>query len=124
MEEEIRKKMHEEELNFLKEELQKVDARIKGIQYGGSKGVVEAQIELWELREKIMKETNKFVDIYSTPYNEEDNEIQRLVPQKRNKKVILKYNNKKKGGYKGIFMRKIAILNFKGGTGKTTTAVN
>jgi len=97
MEEEIRKKMHEEELNFLKEELQKVDARIKGIQYGGSKGVVEAQIELWELREKIMKETNKFVDIYS---------------------------NKKKGGYKGIFMRKIAILNFKGGTGKTTTAVN
>ncbi|MEE8564463.1 MAG: hypothetical protein V3S96_02595 [Atribacterota bacterium] len=75
MEEEIRKKMHEEELNFLKEELQKVDARIKGIQYGGSKGVVEAQIELWELREKIMKETNKFVDIYSTPYNEEDNEI-------------------------------------------------
>ncbi len=75
MEEEIRKKMHEEELNFLKEELQKVDARIKGIQYGGSKGVVEAQIELWELREKIMKETNKFVDIYSTPYNEEDNKI-------------------------------------------------
>jgi len=75
MEEEIRKKMHEEELNFLKEELQKVDARIKGIQYGGSKGVVEAQIELWELREKIMKETNKFVDIYSSPYNEEDNKI-------------------------------------------------
>jgi len=68
MEEEIRKKMHEEEL-------QKVDARIKGIQYGGSKGVVEAQIELWELREKIMKETNKFVDIYSSPYNEEDNKI-------------------------------------------------
>ena len=53
MEEEIRKKMHEEELNFLKEELKKVDARIKEIQYGGSKGVVEAQIELWELREKI-----------------------------------------------------------------------
>jgi len=75
MEEETRKKMHEEELNFLKEELKKVDARIKEIQYGGSKGVVEAQIELWELREKIMKETNKFVDIYSVPYNEEDSEI-------------------------------------------------
>jgi len=33
-------------------------------------------------------------------------------------------SDNKKGHYKGIFMRKIAILNFKGGTGKTTTAVN
>ena len=36
--------------------------------------------------------------------------------------MILKCN--KKGGQKGIFMIKIALLNFKGGTGKTTTAVN
>ena len=33
-------------------------------------------------------------------------------------------SDNKKGYYKGIFMIKIAILNFKGGTGKTTTAVN
>ena len=33
-------------------------------------------------------------------------------------------SDNKKGYYKEIFMSKIAILNFKGGTGKTTTVVN
>ena len=41
--------------------------------------------------------------------------------QKRNKEEI---NCLKKGGQKVIFMLKIALMNFKGGTGKTTTAVN
>ena len=62
--EENSKKMHEEELNFLKEELKRIDIEIKRIQYGGSVQIVEAQIKLWELREKIMKELSKFVDIY------------------------------------------------------------
>jgi signal recognition particle GTPase len=33
-------------------------------------------------------------------------------------------SDNKKGCYKGIFMIKIVILNFKGGTGKTTTVFN
>jgi Mrp family chromosome partitioning ATPase len=33
-------------------------------------------------------------------------------------------SDNKKGYYKGIFMRKIAILNFNGGTGKTTAVAN
>jgi hypothetical protein len=68
--EENSKKIHEEELNFLKEELKRIDIEIKRIQYGGSVQIVEAQIKLWELREKIMKELSKFVDIY----HEEDRE--------------------------------------------------
>ena len=38
--------------------------------------------------------------------------------------MLYKKYNKKRGGQKGIFMRKIAILNFKGETGKTTTVNN
>jgi len=53
MEENISKKMHEEELNFLKEELKKIDNQIKVIIYGGNKDIVEAHTKLWELREKI-----------------------------------------------------------------------
>jgi len=33
-------------------------------------------------------------------------------------------SDNKKGYYKGIFMRKIAILNFKSGTGKTTAVAS
>jgi len=36
MEENIRKEMHKEELNFLKEELKRIEARIKKVQYSGS----------------------------------------------------------------------------------------
>jgi len=67
------KEMHEEELNFLKDELKRIDVGIKKIQYGGTAESVEAQIKLWELREIIMKEINKFVDIYFASYKE-DNE--------------------------------------------------
>ena len=55
MEENIRKEMHKEELNFLKEELKRIEARIKKVQYSGSEEVVEGQT-LLELRENIMKE--------------------------------------------------------------------
>jgi len=71
MEESINKKMHEEEFNFLKEELKRIDVEIKRIQYGGSLQIVEAQIKLWELREKVMKEISKFVDIYFAGYGED-----------------------------------------------------
>ena len=63
--------LRKEELNFLKEELKKIEARIKEVQYSGSKEVVEAQIRLLELREKIMKEIDKFVDIYFNSYEED-----------------------------------------------------
>jgi len=68
MEENIRKKMQEEELNFLKEELKRINAGIKTFQYGGNVSIVEAQIKLWELREKV-KEIYGQEDRY-----EEDNE--------------------------------------------------
>jgi glutathionyl-hydroquinone reductase len=70
--EENSQKMHEEELNFLKEELKRIDVEIKRMQYGGSVQLVEAQIKLWELREKVMKEISKFVDIYFAKYKEEN----------------------------------------------------
>ena len=76
MEENIRKEMHKEELNFLKEELKRIEARIKKVQYSGSEEVVEGQT-LLELRENIMKEIDKFVDIFFHHYtrgHEEDKE--------------------------------------------------
>ena len=48
----------------------KIDNQIKVTVYGGNKDVVEAQIKLWELRENIMKEINKFVDIYFVHHTE------------------------------------------------------
>lgn len=47
------KEMYEGELNFLREELKKIDKQIKVIVYGGNKDIVEAHTKLWELREKI-----------------------------------------------------------------------
>ena len=47
-----------EELNFLKEELKKINAGIKTFQYGGNKEIVEAQVKLWELKEKIEGKIN------------------------------------------------------------------
>ena len=61
--------LHEEELNFLKEQLKKINVGIKTFQYGGSVSVVEAQTKLWELREKVMKEISDKEDRYK-----EDNE--------------------------------------------------
>ena len=63
------KKMHEEELNFLKEELKKIDSEIK-MNKCTSTVDIEKQLKLWELREKIMKEVNKFVDIYFAHHTE------------------------------------------------------
>lgn len=45
--------IYEGELDFLKEELKKIDNQIKVIVYGGNKDSVEAQTKLWELRETI-----------------------------------------------------------------------
>lgn len=47
-----------EELNFLKEELKRINAGIKTFQYGGNKEIVEAQVKLWELKEKIEGKIN------------------------------------------------------------------
>jgi len=64
MEENIKEKMKEEEINFLKEELKKIDTKIKAANYASDKiEMIEAQTKLWELREKIVKELNKFVFI-------------------------------------------------------------
>ena len=57
------KEMHKEELNFLKEELKKTDNMMKGNDCN-TREKVENQLQLWELREKIMEEVNKFLEIY------------------------------------------------------------
>ena len=54
--------MGEEELNFLKEELKKIDTKIKTTNYSSDKReTVETQIRLWELRENIFAELKKFI---------------------------------------------------------------
>ncbi len=53
MEETEDKKMREEEINFLKEELKRINDGITSYQYGGTKEATEAQVKLWELREII-----------------------------------------------------------------------
>ena len=50
--------MDNEELNFLNEELKRINAGIKTFQYGGNKEIVEAQVKLWELKEKIEGKIN------------------------------------------------------------------
>ncbi|TFB08809.1 hypothetical protein E3V08_02415 [Candidatus Atribacteria bacterium MT.SAG.1] len=58
-------KLREEELNFLKEELKRINTKIKTANYAGDKiEMIEAQIKLWELREKIMKDLSKHVFMY------------------------------------------------------------
>ncbi|HAJ33314.1 MAG TPA: hypothetical protein DCK79_08055 [Candidatus Atribacteria bacterium] len=55
----IRKKIYQEELNFIKEELKKIDTSIKEITYTDTMNIVEAQMKLWELREEII---NKIIN--------------------------------------------------------------
>lgn len=56
----IKKKVYQEELDFLKEELKKIDTSIKGMTYDDTLNIVEAQMKLWELREEIIKEERKY----------------------------------------------------------------
>jgi len=60
MEENMGTKIFQEEFNFLKEELKKIDEQIKTTTYGGTKDSVESDIKLWELREKIIKEILRY----------------------------------------------------------------
>ncbi|GAI21246.1 unnamed protein product [marine sediment metagenome] len=60
MEENMGTKVFQEEFNFLKEELKKIDKQIKAITYGGTKDSVEADIKLWELRGMIIKEILRY----------------------------------------------------------------
>lgn len=55
----IRKKLYQEELNFLKEELKKIDTSIKEMTYTDTMNIAEAQMKLWELREEII---NKIIN--------------------------------------------------------------
>ena len=55
----IKKKVYQEELDFLKEELKKIDTSIKGMTYDDTLNIVEAQMKLWELREEII---NKIIN--------------------------------------------------------------
>lgn len=45
--------MDKVEIDFLKEELDKVNKAIKATTYIDSKDIIEAQIKLWELRDLI-----------------------------------------------------------------------
>ena len=55
----IRKKIYQEEINFLKEELKKIDTSIKEMTYTDTMNIAEAQMKLWELREEII---NKIIN--------------------------------------------------------------
>lgn len=59
---------------FLKKELKRIEDEIEKTKYSDSE-----MKKLWELRDKIKKELDKFVDIYirqyNVPYNEKDKEI-------------------------------------------------
>jgi len=62
----IRKKVYQEELNFLKEELKKIDTSIKGMTYIDTINIVEAQTKLWELREEIINKIINSEDFIAT----------------------------------------------------------
>ena len=55
-------KMREEEFNFLKEELKRMDAQIK--EFGYKSGTIQTQEKLWELRGKVNNKINEFIRIY------------------------------------------------------------
>jgi len=54
--------MREEEFNFLKGELKRMDAQIKEFSY--KSGTIKTQEKLWELREKVNNNINEFIRIY------------------------------------------------------------
>jgi len=62
----IRKKVYQEELNSLKEELKKIDTSIKGMTYIDTINIVEAQTKLWELREEIINKIINSEDFIAT----------------------------------------------------------
>ena len=53
--------MEIEELNFLKEELKKINVQIVKLQYGPS--VINSQAILWELRDKIKGEISELTHV-------------------------------------------------------------
>jgi len=61
--------MDNEELNFLKEELNRINGQIKKTVYGGSKDAVEAQIKLWELRDIIKGKIDEFIKSHQAGEN-------------------------------------------------------
>lgn len=65
--------LRKKEIYFLKKELKRIEDEIEKTKYSDSE-----MKKLWELREKIKKESDKFVDIYiarySEPYNIKDKE--------------------------------------------------
>lgn len=61
--------MEIEELNFLKEELKKVNAQIEKLQY--SSGVIESQVTLWELRDKIKGEIRELMQTSEIERNQQ-----------------------------------------------------
>ena len=59
--EEIGVEIHDQEINFLKEELDRIKKQIKNYKYKDSKDNFEGMIELWELRKNIVEEINKMI---------------------------------------------------------------
>ncbi|MDD3818362.1 MAG: hypothetical protein RBT05_00600 [Bacteroidales bacterium] len=45
--------MDKSEIDFLENELARINQAISNVAYGGNKDIVEAQIKLWELRDFI-----------------------------------------------------------------------
>ena len=65
--------LRKKEIDFLKKELKRIEGEIGKTEYSDSE-----MKKLWELRDKIKKEIDKFIDIYirrySVPHNEKDKE--------------------------------------------------
>jgi len=59
MEENIYQIIKNQEINFLKEELDRIKKQIKDYKYKDSKDNFEGMIELWKLRKSIVEEINK-----------------------------------------------------------------
>ena len=57
--EEIGVEIHDQEINFLKEELDRIKKQIKDYKYKDSKDNFEGMIELWKLRKSIVEEINE-----------------------------------------------------------------
>jgi len=59
MEENIYQTIHNQEVNFLKEELDRIKNQIKNYKYKDSKDNFKRTLELWKLRKNIVEEINK-----------------------------------------------------------------
>jgi len=65
--EKLGEEIHNEEILFLKEELKEIEKQIKDTNYDD----INKQKKLWDLREYILKEISKFLNVYIMTYTQQ-----------------------------------------------------